>query len=1032
MIAWEKIDNKTFENLAFDYMSSNYSDIRWEKTKLTNDGNKDGESIISALPFNTTIKYWYEAKYSININKSIPKSHLDSTLVSSLLDGHVVVIAFITNAYISEDYKRRADIFARKRDNLKIYYINGEEIENWLSENPTIEDKYFHTISAQKYCIEDKIETVCFMDKYDCGDNSILKLSTLELRKEYLLYIRFNSSEKQSVELILDKAISRIPDYTSEKTNISNWLVEKGNNSLFIPVKLIESKTDYTIEIRGYSGIKKYVIKDLKILDLYTPQLFIKSQIKILTDIHMFIKSNTSDNLFFLVVGDAGCGKTYMLNQIRNNISSLFSSILLNFSGNTEKDYLLCYKLFIFCQFGSLWELKIEDFQFLNLDFVVKNVLKEINDGITSKITCDQIVTYCKEHSIDNKSANFLQQHIYIDDIHKGNSEVLGLFQSILAWVNRHHLSKKIFFFTRPTLSRNEQLTDFLELNACYCNEIHRPSIDDIIISIEKNIGKFPILNSLMQGLNINISALYLYDLLCELKEKINSFNDQDLIDSSLKIKNILDRLSIVQNNLNANKSLSSYYSNLVFNFVYTLESGVSICALIEFGGEEIYDDISMLCNKNIIKEISGKLYPFHDIYLEAFRLKKRKIYRDRIGEFILFCQTKGYINESECYYQLISLGGKYFWKYRSICAKFRDELHDNANYFAAEKIAKTIQKENQKDLKDYDYSDIRNLFVLGNCYKYTNSYELSNEEFNKIVNVYKYSTLKLQNDILIETLSEKINNNIWMLNINDADAELTKLFKFINSNNFQLKTKAYKYGYLNYYNRRMLCNFMQGCGTEEHYHVALLKSRELGLIEYEGFAHMDYAKSIYNKDLYKALNSLIIAKNIFKKIKEPRRELDCDSEIVYVKALLEKDYSESLLSLQNICKTMKEQNYIQSYTRTCLKLVIIMLLSQNYTCTELLEVLNKMLMKNTTISSGRRHQAIAYHVLAAIYYLDNNLIQSKKYSEKCLQLFSELGEDYKQIQSHNAAINRMKNFILVSENLPVTPCDFILDTRIW
>ena len=102
---------------------------------MTNDGNKDGESVISYLPFNTTIKYWYEAKYSVNTNKSIPKSHLDSTLVSSLLDGHVVVIAFITNAYISDDYKRRADIFASNRDNLKIYYINGEEIESWLSDN---------------------------------------------------------------------------------------------------------------------------------------------------------------------------------------------------------------------------------------------------------------------------------------------------------------------------------------------------------------------------------------------------------------------------------------------------------------------------------------------------------------------------------------------------------------------------------------------------------------------------------------------------------------------------------------------------------------------------------------------------------------------------------------------------------------------------------------------------------------------------------------------------------------------------------
>lgn len=1030
MIAWEKIDNTKFENVAFDYMSSNYPDIRWEKTKLTNDGNKDGQSIISALPFNTTIKYWYEAKYSINVNKSIPKSHLDSTLVSSLLDGHVVVIAFITNAYISDDYKRRADIFARKRDNLKIYYINGEEIENWLSENPTIEDKYFHTISAQKHYIEDKIEMVCFMDKYDYGDNKYLKLSALELHKEYLLYIRFNSSEKQSVELVLDKSISHIPDYTNEYMNMKNWSVDKGNNSLFIPVRVDELKPDYTIKIRGYSGIKKYVIEHLKILDLYTPQLFIKSQIKLLNDIHWFIKSNTSDNLFFFVVGDAGCGKTYLLNQIRNNISPLFSSILLNFSGNIEKDYLLCYKLFIFCHFESLWELEVEDLQFLNLDSLFNDVLKEINDGISSKITCDKIVAYCKENSINNKSANFLQQHIYIDDIHKGSSEVLELFQSILTWAYKLHLSKKIFFFTRPELYKNEQLANFLKLHACFYSEIHTPSIEDISVSVKNNIGDFPVLSSLIRKLDKNMSALYLYDLLCVLKEKINSFNVKDLIDSSIKFKNIIDKLSLVQNNMMANKLLSDYYSNIVFNFVYTLESGVDICMLIEFLGEEIYADIAMLCDKNIIKEISNKLYPFHDIYLEEFRSKKDGKYQDRIGKFILFCRTKEYITESECYYQLISLGGKYFWKYRAICAKFRDDLHDGANYFAAEKIAKTIQKENKKDLRDYDYSDIKNLFVLGNCYKYTTSYESANKEFDKIINVYKYSTLELPNDILIETFSEKINNNIWMLNINDAATELTKMLKSCDLDNIQLKTKAYKYGYLNYYNRRMFCNYMRGCGTEEDFHAALLKSKELGLIEYEGFAYMDYAKSIYNKDMRKALNFLNTAKEIFENNNEPRRLLDCKSEIAYINALLKKDYSES--SLQEICKIMKEQNYVQSYTRTCLKLAIIMLLSQNYTCTELLDVLNKLLIENTTIASGKRHQAIAYHVLAAIYYSDNDLIQSKKYSEKCLQLFSELGEDYKQVQSHNVVIKKRGNFVLASETMPAKSCDFILGTRIW
>lgn len=42
MITWENINNKEFENLAFEYMVSNYPNLRWEKTKMTNDGNKDG------------------------------------------------------------------------------------------------------------------------------------------------------------------------------------------------------------------------------------------------------------------------------------------------------------------------------------------------------------------------------------------------------------------------------------------------------------------------------------------------------------------------------------------------------------------------------------------------------------------------------------------------------------------------------------------------------------------------------------------------------------------------------------------------------------------------------------------------------------------------------------------------------------------------------------------------------------------------------------------------------------------------------
>lgn len=1030
MITWENINNKEFENLAFEYMVSNYPNLRWEKTKMTNDGNKDGESVISYLPFNTTIKYWYEAKYSVNTNKSIPKSHLDSTLVSSLLDGHVVVIAFITNAYISDDYKRRADIFASNRDNLKIYYINGEEIESWLSDNPTIEDKYFHTNCAQKYYIEDKIETVCFLDKYDCGDNRFLKLSTIKLRNEYLIYVRFKSSKDQNVGIVLDDAFESTSCYMNIYKELSDWNVKKGDNSLFLPVKVIISKPEYVIKIKICSEVKNYIIKDIKTLDLYTPQLFISSQMAILNDINLFINSNTSNNLFFLIVGNAGSGKTYLLNQIRNNVTQPFSSILLNFSGNEEKDFLLCYKLFIFCQFGNIWELKIEDLQYLNLDLTIKEVLNEINNGISSPITYNKIVDYCNRNLTETKEANFLQQNIYIDDIQKASKSVLELFQSIMAWVYGQRMRKRFFLFSRPILSKNEKLNDFLKLNACYYKEVQQPSISDVEYSIKSNIGNYPAVVSLIKSTNVDVSALYLYDLLCRLKEKIIQINCQDIIETSLKISQIMDDLISVQSNFIRHDLFVNYYSNIIFDFVYTLESGVDIKALVDFFGEKIYEDIFILCQKNVIKEISGKLYPFHDTLLEEFKFEKKNIYKEKIGEFILFCQNKGHLTDSECYYQLVSLGGKYFWKYRAICAKFRDELHGNANYYEAEKIAKTIQKENHKNLRDYDYSDIKNMFILGNCYKYTTSYESANNIFDKIIEIYQLSTSSIPNDILLETISEKINNNIWMLNVNNADKELKRMFELWNFNNIQNNTKSYKYGYLNYYNRRMFCNFMQGRGTEDDYKMALLKSNELGLIEYEGFAHMDYAKSIYNIDMYRAFGLLNMAKDIFEKSNEPRRLLDSLSEIAFTKALLEKDYS--IIMLQNIGDKMKEQKYIHSYTRNCLKIIVIMLLSQKYTQTELLNLMNKMLMKNTAIASGKRHQAIAYHVLAAIYYFYNDIIQANKYSEKCLQLFSELGEDYKKIQFHNAEIKRKGKIILACENPLIDSDNFILDTRIW
>ena len=69
-----------------------------------------------------------------------------------------------------------------------------------------------------------------------------------------------------------------------------------------------------------------------------------------------------------------------------------------------------------------------------------------------------------------------------------------------------------------------------------------------------------------------------------------------------------MDDLISVQSNFIRHDLFVNYYSNIIFDFVYTLESGVDIKALVDFFGEKIYEDIFILCQKNVIKEISGKL----------------------------------------------------------------------------------------------------------------------------------------------------------------------------------------------------------------------------------------------------------------------------------------------------------------------------------------------------------------------------------------------------------------------------------------
>ena len=307
MINWGKIDSKKFEELAYDIISDIYPTIKWTPTQKTRDGNKDGECDFNA-PLDVTIRYWYEAKYSTNISSSIPKSHLDSTLVSCMLDGKVVFIAFITNAYISDDYQRRANTFSKQRDNLKIIYINGDEVEDWLSEHPDAEYKYFSSHSAVHKDLENQIKNYCILQNYDAQGAQFAKVNDLVINKKYVLYLSFYSSCDQILSIrSTNEAIELLLNDNRKYDQFDNLVSHKGINSFYIPVNITSnSKQPLSFVLSCNDGEHPFSICDMHILDIYNPYIIHGSQIEIQQHLFSIINNRDNYNSIIFILASVG------------------------------------------------------------------------------------------------------------------------------------------------------------------------------------------------------------------------------------------------------------------------------------------------------------------------------------------------------------------------------------------------------------------------------------------------------------------------------------------------------------------------------------------------------------------------------------------------------------------------------------------------------------------------------------------------------------------------------------------------------
>lgn len=1023
MIDWRKISSSEFEKLSYEIISDMYPSVEWTPTKETHDGNKDGEAIYNA-PLDVTIKYWYEAKFSNDVSSSIPKSHLDSTLVSCILDGKVVEIAFITNAYISEDYQRRATIFSKQRDNLKIIYINGDEVENWLSNHPEIEYKYFESNSAKHMIFTNQIRKFGILQNYSNEGNSFYRTNDMIINKEYILYISFYSSVDQIVSIeSRNNVIEFIPNENKKYDQYDCLLANKGMNSFFIPIS-VTSRTKHPLSfILNCNGENQsFEIKNIHILDVYNPYIIHGSQIQIQQNLFLIINSNDKYNSIFFILAQAGGGKSFLLDSVYNNSLNPFSTHVFSFSGNESKDLLLCYKIIITSLYGEIWEC-IDD-TILNMHFseIERIMIQQINQYQITPGVRDEIISYYKSHQfiID---ANNTQNQILIDDYHKLSISNQNLLSSFFSWFVKQKMNSKLFIFSRPDVSIPKFITQSFVISNINYNDIEATvrSCFKSLLNLPKLIRKYP----------LPLNILQFSTMLNSIHEKEAELKNKNEFEVELQLNQIYREAIQTTNFTLGNRTLKAYENNVLVYIIYKISTGISHIALSYYFGESIYSEIFKLCEKKIIKESNNSLLPYHDIYISAFGLVKSNLCDKTLEKFVLYAQKNGYISKSKMFSVLIDIGNECFWKYRQQASEYRDLLHNCADYTGALEIAKMLQKCNKKILNDYSYEDCQNLFVMANCIKYTTSYDQANEEFSVIKKIYEATRNDNFLDLFLESQTEIINNHIWMLNIKEALRILDEIKPLLDEL-YQRKMIVGKHlvnAFLNYYNRKMFINHMIDKGAAFDYKEAIRFSKELNRDEYIAFAKMDYAKSLYDQDLDKALKLLSEAHQFFITVNEKRRELDAESEICFIKDLINGDISYN--SYAFIKKEMICNNYIQSKIKIQLKLIILRLLFGNESSQNIRDDLDSISINNTSIFSGKRHQAFINHIYAATYYKECNFTMSKNYSNKSLYLMKELGEAYTKVHNNNIELTGYKGFSIIN-NENCDDSSFIIDIRVW
>lgn len=997
---------QSFEEIAFGYVESNFSQYCWKKTPQTRDGNKDAYAVISLFSTQQgAAEVWMEAKFSIK-RKNMSRYTVDKTIVSALSKGNVSKLFFVTNMLVNQRVRKQL-LSALKIDGFgynDIHFCTKYDLEVWLSNTPkgkTFFDRYFSGCCSDDYQLN-HIKILGSPAFYDANLHNYLFPEPLSILRPRLTYIAEITVYSPKETLVL---FNTLRESSINIINSNQFPLRKGINEISLSFTVGHTDSSLSKCITVSDGQHEDTLEiPVAIQNNGTPDILIQAQKtaqSAIIECYNKYKQRSTNSVVNEIVANAGMGKSYLLEQITGDKAFRHESIIFyTFSPIRITNYHILVELYLRLFYYSA---NIEDvMDNLKVPVELKQSMSMLLRNEHSKLE------RWMQHSQDRQliPMDFQKERLIVLD----NTERLSEGQSVFltSLINNICSSHSHSFII---VSGRQQKVSIAPYRIVFHPQ-------DIVDNLNQESFHLPsAVVSLIAKLVFDISSLSLFienlrDVDNDLAKALATSNYHSLVENMLqnKFDNVLSYIK------NETKEL--------LTLIYTLIDGLSY-TWIEDDDEDVV--IQPLIEANLVKHGTDGFLPINSLAGSFF--KSNFTSYDKKGE----------------------VWKRYFRRF-SEDEKLRFDL-GSAKFY--NKLKKAVSRSKElMDMQDY----IMTAYILEPLFSPSiKAIESENPMLVRLHFNYIYAKANIDTHYPIRKRFEDFAENI--VSLEDRDSKICRIkalaevvcFAFEEmdlqtvhqvTNEVNELCKAFPNDQESI-QAMFLCKstvLLSLCSKDKYEDAE--KHLEKMEIDYGNTPNMHitkmrYARYLYHRDIDKAMGILQEMLPLLEREKSPKWSNACSLDIKFL-SYLKNGVDDFVFNGMNAIRDSLPQ-YVSLYRSKLRLLSACALVNANEKSgNDKLNEYHNFWLAYKNESGCRFKKAIAYDCLieAAAEYLNNNYARMITLLEVSNSYFINFGESYKVVIQHNMDINSHlesidKRVRFYNTNSPMEGNYFYLDPRL-